>query len=97
MKIDVRHVADLSKLRLSEDELRAMEKDLEMILAHIQRLAGVQVEGVEPTFGSREPEGLRLQPDDPRPGSSRANLLDLAPFSQEGYYVVPARETEGRE
>jgi aspartyl-tRNA(Asn)/glutamyl-tRNA(Gln) amidotransferase subunit C len=97
MKIDVRHVADLCKLRMSDDELNAMEKDLEQILAHIRRLAGVQVEGLEPTFGSRQQEGLRLEPDDPRPGSSRENLLELAPFAQEGYYVVPARESEGRE
>ncbi|MGI6662667.1 MAG: Asp-tRNA(Asn)/Glu-tRNA(Gln) amidotransferase subunit GatC [Bacillota bacterium] len=97
MKIDVRRVADLSKLRLTEDELLTMEKDLEMILAHIERLAAVQVEGVEPTFGSREPEGLRLEPDDPKPGLSRASLLELGPSTQEGYYVVPARESEGRE
>ncbi|HHY44141.1 MAG TPA: Asp-tRNA(Asn)/Glu-tRNA(Gln) amidotransferase subunit GatC [Firmicutes bacterium] len=97
MKIDVRHVADLAKLKLTEDELVAMEKDLEMILAHIERLAGVQVEGVEPTFGSREPEALRLQGDDPRPGCSRASMLELAPSSKDGYYVVPARESEGRE
>jgi aspartyl-tRNA(Asn)/glutamyl-tRNA(Gln) amidotransferase subunit C len=93
MRIDVKHVADLAKLRLSPEELAAMEKDLEMILAHIERLAGVDVEGIEPTFGSREPSAVRLQPDVVEPGLSRAGLLESAPQTQDGYYVVPK---EGR-
>jgi len=97
MKVDVRHVAELAKLKLTEDELLAMEKDLEVILAHVERLASVQVEGVEPTFGSREPEKVRLEPDEPKPGASPGCFLQLAPSAKDGYYVVPARESEGRE
>jgi aspartyl-tRNA(Asn)/glutamyl-tRNA(Gln) amidotransferase subunit C len=95
MKIDMKHIADLAKLRLSPGELESMERDLEMVLAHIERLAGIDLEGVEPTFGSREPAGVRLQQDDPKPGLSRACLLELAPSARDGHYVVPARELEG--
>ena len=62
---------------------------------HIERLAAVQVEGVELHFWFQRTRGLRLEPDDPKPGLSRASLLELGPSTQEGYYVVPARNLRG--
>jgi len=45
----LRHVAELAALELAPDELEALRRDLEPILAHLAHLAGVDTEGVEPT------------------------------------------------
>lgn len=89
MKIDVKHVADLARIRLSPSEMAAMEEDLRSILKHVERLSEVNVDGVPPTFGSNEVGGVRLDQDVERPGLNRDRLLELAPLARDGYYVVP--------
>ena len=46
---DVQHVARLARLALSNDELARMRTELSAILAHIDALKAIDVEGVEPT------------------------------------------------
>ncbi|MGI6633547.1 MAG: Asp-tRNA(Asn)/Glu-tRNA(Gln) amidotransferase subunit GatC [Bacillota bacterium] len=89
MRIDVKHVADLARMRLSPGEAAKIEKDLESILRHIDRLSEIDVEGVEPTFGFRGAKGVVLEEDTPRPGLNRDRLLEIAPEVRDGYYVVP--------
>lgn len=89
MRIDVKHVADLARMRLSPAEMAAMEKDLESILEHIERLSEINVDGVEPTFGSKEENGARLGEDKARQGLPRDRVLEIAPLSRDGYFVVP--------
>ena len=89
MEIDVKHVADLAKIRLSPQEMREVEKDLRSILAHIERLAEVDVEGVTPTFGPAKSTGLRPEEDAPRRGLCREVVLKLAPATRDGSVLVP--------
>jgi aspartyl-tRNA(Asn)/glutamyl-tRNA(Gln) amidotransferase subunit C len=46
---DVQHVARLARLHLSDEELERMREQLDAILAYIDKLAELDVEGVEPT------------------------------------------------
>ena len=46
---DVAYVAQLARLALTEDEARAMARDLEQILGHVKSLDALDTEGVEPT------------------------------------------------
>src|SRR5262245_41547242 len=46
---DVQHVARLARLALSEAELARMRAQLDGILAYIDKVKAVDVEGVEPT------------------------------------------------
>jgi aspartyl-tRNA(Asn)/glutamyl-tRNA(Gln) amidotransferase subunit C len=46
---DVRHVARLARLSLSDEELERMREQLDAILAYIDKLRELDVEGVEPT------------------------------------------------
>lgn len=89
MEIDVKHVADLAKIRLSPQEMLELEKDLRSILAHIDRLAEVDVEGVPPTFGPAKSAGLRLAEDLPKQGLTRNDALKLAPRTMNGSVLVP--------
>ena len=46
---DVQHVARLARLHLTEDEVERMREQLDAILAYIDKLRELDVEGVEPT------------------------------------------------
>ena len=45
---DVRHVAKLSRLALDEEKLRRLTPQLEAILGYVEKIAAVDVNGVEP-------------------------------------------------
>ena len=46
---EVRHVARLARLHLTDDEAERMREQLDAILAYIDKLRELDVEGVEPT------------------------------------------------
>jgi aspartyl-tRNA(Asn)/glutamyl-tRNA(Gln) amidotransferase subunit C len=48
-RADVEHVARLARLHLSEEEAERMRAQLDAILAYIDKLRTLDVEGVEPT------------------------------------------------
>ena len=53
MKIDkttARHLASLSKISLSDDDVDALTKDLEKIVEYIGELGELDTSGVEPTY-----------------------------------------------
>lgn len=49
MKIDVRHIAKLANLPLSETESGKFEKQLSDVLEYVKKLEGLDTSGVEPT------------------------------------------------
>lgn len=48
-RADVVRVADLARLRLTDDEIDGMQAQLSRILEHVSALQAVDVTGVEPT------------------------------------------------
>jgi len=46
---EVQHVARLARLHLTDDELERMREQLDAILAYIDKLRQLDVDGVEPT------------------------------------------------
>jgi len=46
---EVRHVARLARLHLTDEEAERMREQLDAILAYIDKLSELDVEGVEPT------------------------------------------------
>ena len=47
---DVLHLADLSNISLSEDQIEPLMKDLDNIVGYISQLDELDTEGVEPTY-----------------------------------------------
>ena len=62
----VLHVARLARLRLTEEEVERMAGELSGILEHVDRIAELDLEGVEPTSHVVELENV-LRADEPRP------------------------------
>jgi aspartyl-tRNA(Asn)/glutamyl-tRNA(Gln) amidotransferase subunit C len=87
----VRYVADLANLELTEDEIRRFTHDLSDILRHIDKLSELDTSGVEPMAQVlfEADETATLRPDREAPPLSNQEALANAPLSGQGYFKVP--------
>ncbi len=86
---DVLHLAQLSSLQLSDDEIDSLQVDIGNILAYIEQLSELNTDGVEPTY---QVTGLsNVWRDDvvEEETVSRDQLLALAPEQLAGAVKVP--------
>lgn len=90
-KQEVRQVADLANLALSDAEIERMALDLDNILTHVDKLNELDTSGVEPMaqvlYESGETATLRADRERPTLGSTAA--LANAPVAGGGYFKVP--------
>jgi len=88
---EVRYVADLANLRLTEDEVRRMSADLGAILTHIETLNELDTKDVEPMAQVLYDAGetATLREDVERPGVGAETALANAPLAGAGYFKVP--------
>jgi len=88
---EVRYVANLANLNLTAGEIDRMVHDLGSILEHMDRLTGIDTEGVEPMtqvlYDAEETATLR--PDVERAPIGNDLALANAPASGSGYFKVP--------
>lgn len=86
--MDVRYVANLARIDLSNEECETFQGQLDAILGYIETLTDVNVDGIEPTAHA-SPVFDRLRQDQSRPGLEQADLLRNAPDSALGQVRVP--------
>ena len=88
---EVRYVANLANLRLSDEEVGRMVHDLGSILDHMDKLAEIDTEGVAPMAQVlyEDEETATLRPDVPRAPIGNTDAMANAPVSGAGYYKVP--------
>jgi aspartyl-tRNA(Asn)/glutamyl-tRNA(Gln) amidotransferase subunit C len=89
----VLHVAKLSRLRLSDEEVETMVGELSGILEHVDRIGNLDLEGVEPTSHVVALENV-LRADEPRPSLPREVALASAPEPQDGAFRAPSPQAE---
>lgn len=87
---EVRYVADLANLNLTDAEVRKFQADLDEILEHIERLNEIDTSAVEPMaqvlYDAEETATLRADmPATPLGNTGLAN----APQAGAGYFKVP--------
>ena len=87
-KKTVSKVARLARIAVPEERLEPMAKELNTILAWIEQLNEVDVEGVEPMTTPVAME-LPLREDVVTDGNIRDQILANAPRSEDGFFVVP--------
>lgn len=87
----VRYVAGLANLTLSEDEIARMAHDLDEILTHMDKLNELDTTNVEPMAQVLYEAGERstLRADVEKPSLSNADALACAAVSGSGYFKVP--------
>ena len=87
-KIDIDYVANLARIALSDDERELFSEQLGEILAYIEQLKMVEVDGVEPTAHAFPVTNVWRE-DVARPGLTQEEALSNAPESRDGMFVVP--------
>ncbi len=76
---DVKHIANLSKMVIDDNDIAKYQKDMEAILEYVAILDEVNVEGVEPTYQLNELSNV-MQEDKIVEGLDREKILKLAKY-----------------
>lgn len=88
---EVRYVAGLGNLKLTDEEVVRLSHDLDEILTHIDKLNEIDTSDVEPMaqvlFDAEETATLR--PDIERPPLGNEAAVSNAPLAGNGYFKVP--------
>ena len=85
----IRHVAQLAELRLSEAEEKEMAEQVGAIVAYFAELDAVDVSNVPPTSHVTAAEQPPLRPDEIKPGVAHDDALAGAPRAAHGGFAVP--------
>jgi aspartyl-tRNA(Asn)/glutamyl-tRNA(Gln) amidotransferase subunit C len=85
--LDVRYVANLARIDLTDDEVERYQSQLGRVLEYVEQLKRVDVAGVEPTaHASAVFNVFRL--DEPRPGLPKDAALSNAPHAANGLVMI---------
>jgi aspartyl-tRNA(Asn)/glutamyl-tRNA(Gln) amidotransferase subunit C len=89
---DVRHIASLARLGLTETRTAALVNELNTILGHMDALAKVDTGGVQEAIGVGA-EGLPVRSDSGPPIPLARSLDAFAPSVRDGFLLVPRLAT----
>ena len=84
----VRRIAHLSRIAVEPGELPHLQGEINAMLAFVEELNAVNVDGVEP-MTSVMPMRLRLRDDVVSDGGIAASVVKNAPVSEDGFFMVP--------
>lgn len=85
---DVRKIAELARLAISEDDIPEYSKNLSSILDLVEQMKGVDTEGVVPMAHPQD-AGQRLREDVVTETDRREHFQGSAPATEAGLYLVP--------
>lgn len=85
---DVKRLADLSALTLSDQQALQFKKQLEDILAYVEQLNEVDTRGLEPTYQVTDLVNVTREDVVDRNGLSHEELMSNVPDQHEGQIKV---------
>lgn len=87
---EVRRIASLAHLALTDDEVGLFARQLGEILAYVRQVQAVPTSGIA-AMSHVAADGARERADEPRPGLERAAALGNAPdaATEAGFFKVP--------
>ena len=91
--IDVRYVANLARLELSDAEVAEFQPQLEAIVGYMETLAQLDVSGIDENAHSTPVFG-RMRDDVPHPSLTPEAVLQNAPDQAQGQIRVPKVVTD---
>lgn len=89
---DVRHIASLARLGLSDERAHVIVGELNTILEHMDVLARVDTGNIEPVVGVGA-AGAPLRPDAGPPTPLERPIDQFAPRTRDGFVLVPRLST----
>ncbi|MFZ4453494.1 Asp-tRNA(Asn)/Glu-tRNA(Gln) amidotransferase subunit GatC [Salibacterium aidingense] len=88
-KEQVRHVAHLARLSVTEEEAATFTEQLDAIIEFAEQLNELETENVEPTTHVLDIHNV-LRKDEQRPSLDREEALKNAPDQEDGQVKVPS-------
>jgi aspartyl-tRNA(Asn)/glutamyl-tRNA(Gln) amidotransferase subunit C len=84
----VRRIAHLARIAVADEEIEPLQAELNAILAFVEQLAKVSVEGVEP-MTSVIPMQMKQREDKVTDGDIAGDIVKNAPAQEDHFFVVP--------
>ena len=84
----VRRIAHLARIALAEEEIEPLQRELNAILAFVEQLSQVSVEGIEP-MTSVIPMQMKKREDKVTEGDIVDNIIRNAPATEDHFFLVP--------
>jgi aspartyl-tRNA(Asn)/glutamyl-tRNA(Gln) amidotransferase subunit C len=84
----VRRIAHLARIAVADDEIAELQAELNAMLAFVEQLSEVDVEGVEP-MTSVTPMRLKQREDKVTDGGIADDIVRNAPATENHYFLVP--------
>jgi aspartyl-tRNA(Asn)/glutamyl-tRNA(Gln) amidotransferase subunit C len=84
----VRRIAHLSRIAVAESDIAHLQGELNAMLAFVEQLSEVNVDGVEP-MTSVTPMELKKRADIVNDGEIPDAVLSNAPATEDHFYLVP--------
>jgi aspartyl-tRNA(Asn)/glutamyl-tRNA(Gln) amidotransferase subunit C len=84
----VRRIAHLARIAVAEEEVANLQTELNAMLAFVEQLSEVDVEGVEP-MTSVIPMELKQREDKVTDGDIADDIVRNAPATENHYFLVP--------
>lgn len=88
-KEDVVHLAKLSNISLSEEQIEPLMKDLDKIVEYISQLDELDTEGVEPTYQCFDMQNVWREDVIEDFEANRKDLLNLTAETEDNQIKVP--------
>jgi aspartyl-tRNA(Asn)/glutamyl-tRNA(Gln) amidotransferase subunit C len=85
---EVEHLARLTHLGLSPQEIARMADEISGILTHIRRIQELDTDHIPPTAQVIPLHDI-MRPDEPKPSLTPAQVLANAPEREGDFFVVP--------
>jgi aspartyl-tRNA(Asn)/glutamyl-tRNA(Gln) amidotransferase subunit C len=89
---DVKKIADLAHVEITDEELRALTPQMAAIVEYVEQLKELDTSSIEPATGGLTPEGERTRAsreDAARPSLGQQLALEEAPEPSHGHFRVP--------
>jgi aspartyl-tRNA(Asn)/glutamyl-tRNA(Gln) amidotransferase subunit C len=84
----VRRVAHLARVAVAGDEVEGLKGELNAILAFVEQLTEVDVEGIEPMTSVR-PMAMKMRADVVTDGGIADAIMQNAPVREDHFFLVP--------
>jgi len=84
----VRRIAHLARIAVAEDEVERLRGELNAMLAFVEQLQEVNVDGVEP-MTSVTPMAMKKRADVVNDGGIAEDIVKNAPQSDDNFFLVP--------
>jgi aspartyl-tRNA(Asn)/glutamyl-tRNA(Gln) amidotransferase subunit C len=84
----VRRIAHLARIAVKDEEVEPLKDELNGILAFVEQLSEVNVEGVEP-MTSVTPMAMKQREDVVTDGGIAEDIVKNAPATEDHFFLVP--------